>query len=87
MLELLKEADAPGIKVIHGVCVCGSQAALNQYDRERQVVSPEPQGQVHFDLDLATESGAECFKEVAEHVEQMCRVLVPDLEIFPPFGS
>jgi hypothetical protein len=84
MLELLKEADAPDIKVIHGVCVCGSQAAFYQYDRERQVVSPEPQGQVHFDLDLATESGARRFVEVAEHVEQMCRELVPDLEIQQP---
>jgi len=86
MLELMKEADAPDIKVIHGVCVCGSQAAFYQYDRERQVVSPEPQGQVHFDLDLATESGARRFAEVAEHVEQMCRDLVP-LEILPPFRS
>jgi len=86
MLELLKEADAPDIKVIHGVCVYGPQAAFYQYDRERQVVSPEPQGQVHFNLDLATESGAKRFVEVAEHVEQMCRELVPDLEVLT-FGS
>ena len=83
MLELLKGADAPDIKVIHGVCVYGSQAAFYQYDRERQVVSPEPQGHVHFDLDLATESGAKHFVEVTEHVEQMCRELV-ELEL-PPF--
>jgi len=87
MLELLKEADAPDIKVIHGVCVCGSQAAFYQYDCERQVVSPEPQGQAHFDLDLAMESRAKCFEEVTKHVEQMCRELVPDLEILPPFRS
>jgi hypothetical protein len=61
MLELLKKADAPDIKVIHGVCVYGSQAAFYQYDRERQVISPEPQGRVHFDLDLAKESGAKHF--------------------------
>jgi len=62
----------PDIKVMHGVCVYGPQAAT---------VSPESQGQVHFDLDLATESGAERFQavEIAEHVEQMCRELVPDL--------
>ena len=83
MLELLKGADAPDIKVIHGVCVYGSQAAFYQYDCERQVVSPEPQGHVHFDLDLATESGVKHFVEVAEHVEQMCRELV-ELEL-PPF--
>ena len=87
MLELLKGADAHGIKVIHGVCVYGPQAAFYQYDRERQVVSPEPQGQVHFDLDLATESGARRFVEVTEHVEQMCRELVPDLELPSFYGS
>ena len=83
MLELLKGADALDIKVIHGVCVYGSQAAFYQYDRERKVVSPEPQGHVHFDLDLATESGAKHFVEVTKHVEQMCRELV-ELEL-PPF--
>jgi len=35
-------------------------------DCERQVVSPEPQGQVHFHLDLATESGAKRFEDVAD---------------------
>jgi hypothetical protein len=69
--------------VIHGVCVYGSQAAFYQYDLKRQVVSPKPQGQVHFDLDLAKESGARRFVEVAEHIEQMCRELVPNLEILP----
>jgi hypothetical protein len=87
MLELLKEADAPDIKVIHGVCVYGPQAAFYEYDRERQVVSPGLQGQVNFDLDLATESGAKRFVEVAEHVERMCRELVPNLELPSFYGS
>ena len=58
-------------------CVYGPRATFYQ----RQVILPEPQGQVHFDLDLAKESGTKRFVEVAEQVEQMCRELVPDLEI------
>jgi hypothetical protein len=30
----------------------------SKYDCERQLVSLEPQGQVHYDWDLATQSGA-----------------------------
>jgi hypothetical protein len=53
----LKEADGPVVE---------TKAALYQYDRKRQIVSPKPQGQVHFDFDLAKESGAVRFLEVAE---------------------
>lgn len=81
MLKLLAEADAPCIPVMHGMCVCGTQAVFYQYDRKRQNVFPKPQGQVHFDLDLATESGAVHFMEVAEEVQQMCREIIPDLEV------
>jgi hypothetical protein len=28
MLKLLKEVDVPGIKMVQGVCVCGSRAAF-----------------------------------------------------------
>jgi len=55
MLKLLAEADGPCIPVMHGMCVCGTQAIFYQYDRKRRNVFPKPQGQVHFDLDLATE--------------------------------
>jgi hypothetical protein len=64
MLKLLKEVDVPGIKVVHGVCVCGSRAAFYEYDCERRLVSPTPQGQVHYDWDLATHSGAVHFIQV-----------------------
>ncbi len=39
----------------------------------RQRVSPEPQGQVHCDWDLATQSGAVQFIKVVEDVKQMCQ--------------
>ena len=82
MLKLLKEASGGGIKVMHGVCVFESQASFYQYDREQQL-SPEPQGQVHFDLgqDLATEDGAVGFLKVANNVKQMCQEFIPDLEV------
>jgi len=83
MLKLLKEASKRGIKVMHGVCVCESQASFYQYDRERQLFSPEPRGQVSFDLrqDLKTEDGADGFLKVADDVKQMCREFIPDLEV------
>jgi hypothetical protein len=40
LLELLKEADAPDIKVIHGVCVCGSQTAFYQDDVNDKLSRP-----------------------------------------------
>ena len=81
MLKLLKEASGRGLNVMHGVCVCETQAAFYRYDRERQIVLPKPQGEVHFDLDLATETGAVRFAEVAEDVKEMCREFIPDLEV------
>jgi hypothetical protein len=81
MRRLLKGADGPGINVMHGVCVCGTQAAFYQYDCERQIVSPKSQGRVHFGFDLATEGGATRFLEVAEDVIQMCRGIIPNLEV------
>ena len=82
MLKLLVEAEGPcKISVMHGMCVCGTQASFNQYDRKRQNVFPKPQGQVHFDLDLATESGSVHFMEVVEEVKQVCREIIPDLEV------
>ncbi len=50
MLKLLKEASGRGIEVMHGMCVCETQAALFHYDCERQIFLPSPQGQVNFDL-------------------------------------
>ena len=38
-------------------------------------------GQVNFDLDLATESGAVRFMEVTEEVKQTCREFMPGLEV------
>ncbi len=70
MLKLLEEADV-------GICVCETQAVSYQYDCKRRNVLPKPQGRVHFDLDLATESGAVRFMEVAEDVMQMCREIIP----------
>lgn len=81
MLRLLKEADGPGIDVMHGVCVFETQAAFYQYDCKQQTVSPKPQGYVHFNFDLAKESGAVRFLEVAEDVKRMCREFIPDLEV------
>jgi len=80
MLKLLKAVDVPGIKVVHGVCVCGSQAAFYEYDRERQLVSPEPQGQVHYDWDLATQSGAVHFIQVVEGVKEMYQELINNFD-------
>lgn len=59
------------------------QASFHQYDRERQLFSLEPQGEVHFDLaqDLATENGAVDFLKVAEDVKQICREFITDLEV------
>jgi hypothetical protein len=82
MVRLLKEADGPDIiSVMHGVCVFETKAAFYEYDRKKQTVSPKPQGQVHYDFDLATQSGAVRFVEVAEEVMRMCRELIPDLEV------
>jgi hypothetical protein len=67
--------------VMHGVCVFETKAAFYEYDRKKQTVSPNPQGQVHLDLDLATKSGADRFVEVAEEVKRMCRELIPDLQV------
>jgi len=79
MLNLLQEPH--GLDTMHGVCVFGTRAAFYQYDSKRQIVLPKPQGQVNFDLDLATESGAVRFMEVTEEVKQMCREFMPDLEV------
>lgn len=80
MLKLLKEVDVPGMKVVHGVCVCGSRAAFYEYDCERQLVSPAPQGQVHYDWDLATHSGAVHFIQVVEDVKQMYQELINNFD-------
>ena len=83
MLKLLKQASGRGLKVMHGVCVYESRASFYQYDRKQQLFSPEPQGQVYFDLgqNLATEDGAVGFLQVADDVKQMCREFIPDLEV------
>jgi len=79
MLKLLKEASGRGIEVTQGMCGGETQAAL--YDRERQIFLPSPQGEVNFDLDLATEGGAIAFLKIAEDVKRMCREIIPDLEV------
>jgi hypothetical protein len=81
MLKLLKEAGGHGLEVTHGMCVCETQAALFHYDRERQIFLPSPQGQVNFDLNLATEGRAIGFLKIAEDVKRMCRKIIPDLEV------
>jgi len=77
MLKLLVE---PCISVMHGMCVCGTQAIFYQYDCKRRNVLPNPEGQVH-ELDLATGSGSVHFMEVVEEVKRMCREIIPDLEV------
>jgi hypothetical protein len=82
MLKLLKEADGHrSINVMHGVCVCGTQAAFYRYDRGQKMVSPRPQGHVNFNFDLAKEDGAIFYLEVAEDVKRMCREIIPDLQV------
>ncbi len=83
MLNLLQEPH--GLDIMHGVCVCGTRAAFYQYDSKQQIVLPKPQGQVNFDLDLATESGAVHFMEVTEEVKQMCQEFMPDLGLVPTY--
>jgi len=73
----LKEVDVPGINVVHGACICGSQAAFYEYDCERRLVSPTPQGQVHYDWDLATHSH---FIQVVEDVKQMYQELINNFD-------
>jgi len=82
MLGLLREADGPGIKVIHGVIVCGDKAAFYRYDCERRMVLPEPQGLIS---DLMTESGAARILGVMEDVKRMCGEIIPDPEVLLPY--
>ena len=78
----LKEASGRGLGVMHGVFVYEIRAAFYQYDRERQIVLPEPQGQVQpFDMHLTTERGAVRFLGIAEDVKQMRREFIHDLEV------
>ena len=72
MLKILKEADAPDIRFMD-LKLLSTNTTLN--DKLSRLSLKD---RCIFDLDLAMESGAKRFVEVAEHGEQMCKELVPD---------
>jgi hypothetical protein len=79
MRKLLIGADAPEIRVVHGMCVSGNRVAFYCYDREQEVFVPEL-GQLCFDLNFMEGDGATRMIEVAEDVKNMCRGVIGKLK-------